>query len=407
MAFERVEPRERLALWQRALIPTDWYDARHGRSTSDWVVDTVVFVVATAFGAITLAYLWHGHGGVVNGLQVACGTLACLALWVRRSRPVTVALLATAASAFSALAAGAALVAIFNAAMRARSRALVAVAVMALTASAVFPFVNPAAGTVLKQRFPGFMATALAFGWGFFVRARRELVISLRERAEQLEADQQRNAEFAREVERQRIAREMHDTLAHRLSLLSVHAGALEFRPDASSEDIAQAAAVIRASASAALDELRHVITVFREDTASTDPPQPTLAQLSTLLQESRDAGMHLHLHLEIPEDDSLPPAVARTAYRVIQEGLTNSRKHAPDAPVDLTVAGDRDGGLTIEVISRSPGANGVASAATPGSARYGLIGLAERVGLVGGQLKHGATADGDFVLRATLPGHS
>ena len=110
-------------------------------------------------------------------------------------------------------------------ASRLRGRALIAFAVLVAAASAVFPVVNPAAGEIVKVGFPAFLVTVIAFGWGLYLRARRELVASLRERAERLKADQRRTAEQAREAERRRIAREMHDVLAHRLSLLSVHAG--------------------------------------------------------------------------------------------------------------------------------------------------------------------------------------
>ncbi len=99
----------------------------------------------------------------------------------------------------------------------------------------------------------------VVIGWGLFVRARRELVRSLRAQAD-------RAGDEARAAERRRIAREMHDVLAHRLSLLSVHAGALEFNPDAPAEEVAEAAGVIRESARSALDELRGVIGVLRED---------------------------------------------------------------------------------------------------------------------------------------------
>ena len=135
------------------------------------------------------------------------------------------------AAVFSPLAQFAALVAVCTVASRLRGRALIAVAVLAAAASAVFPVVNPAAGEIVKVGFPAFLVTVVAFGWGLYLRARRDLVASLRERAERLEADQQHAAEQAREAERRRIAREMHDVLAHRLSLLSVHAGALESAP--------------------------------------------------------------------------------------------------------------------------------------------------------------------------------
>src|SRR5437763_1743346 len=130
----------------------------------------------------------------------------------------------------------------------------------------------------------------------------------------------------------------MHDVLAHRLSLLSVHAGALEFHPDAAAEEVAEAAGVIRQSAKTALEELRSVIGVLREDSGEslTQAPQPTLADLAALVEESRGAGMRITARIEL--GDAAPPAaVGRTAYRIAQEGLTNARKHAPGAAVTLT----------------------------------------------------------------------
>ena len=123
------------------------------------------------------------------------------------------------------------MIAIFNAAIRAPRRALVAIAVLTLASRVTFPLVNPEAGSFLSQVLIGVLLTAVAIGWGLFVRVRRELIGSLRERAERLESEQRWRVEQAREAERRRIAHEMHDVLAHRLSLLSVHAGALEFRP--------------------------------------------------------------------------------------------------------------------------------------------------------------------------------
>src|SRR5918995_128392 len=113
------------------------------------------------------------------------------------------------------------------------------------------------------------LLTGVAIGWGLFVRARRELVRSMREQAD-------RAGDEARAAERRRIAREMHDVLAHRLSLLSVHAGALEFNPDAPAEEVEQAAGVIRATATEALRDLRDVIGVLRSGDGVTAPPQPT-----------------------------------------------------------------------------------------------------------------------------------
>jgi len=196
----------------------------------------------------------------------------------------------------------------------------------------------------------------------------------------------------------------MHDVLAHRLSLLSVHAGALEFHPGAPAAEMAQAAAVIRTSAAAALDELRQVITVLREDSAAAaGPPQPGFGQLADLLQESRSAGMTLDARIDLPEAGQLPEAAGRTVYRVIQEGLTNGRKHAPGTPVQVTVTAHGQA-VTAEVITRRRPALAGPGAAAPAGAGAGLIGLAERVTLAGGQLDYGPSAIGDFVLSATIP---
>ncbi len=238
--------------------------------------------------------------------------------------------------------------------------------------------------------------TGVLIGWGLFVRARRELVRSLRERAE-------RRDEEARAAERRRIAREMHDVLAHRISLLSVHAGALEFRPDAPPEEVAEAAGVIRASARAALEELREVIGVLREEGGGDgppEPPQPALADLPALVEESQAAGMRLTARIEL--GDAAPPAaLGRTVYRIAQEGLTNARKHAPGAAVTLAVHAP-EGSLEVEVRSLAP-VTVAAGSSLPG-AGTGLVGLAERASLAGGKLEHGVDPDGAFVLRARLP---
>jgi signal transduction histidine kinase len=168
---------------------------------------------------------------------------------------------------------------------------------------------------------------------------------------------------------------------------------------------VAEAAGVIRAAARAALEELRQVIGVLREAPGgeAPEPPQPMLADVPALVDESRAAGMRVQCTIDVPGVESLPAAVGRTAYRVVQEGLTNARKHAPAAAVDVTLTGAPDA-LEVTVVSRRPvGVAAAAGDALPG-AGSGLIGLGERVALAGGELRHGPDAGGDFVLRATLP---
>ncbi len=364
----------------------------------------MLFVAAVAVGGFTLAYLWGDHGPVVNGLNVAFGALACLALWARRSRPLETFGVVIVAASFSPLALGAGLVAIYNTALRVRGRALVAFGLLIIAGSVVFPVVNPKAGEIVKPALPAFLITVIAFGGGLYVRARRELEVSLRDRAGQLEADQERSVEAAREAERRRIAREMHDVVAHRLSLLSIHAGALEFRPGAPLEEIAHAASVVRASAAAALDELRQVISVLREDDlAGSGPPQPSVAELPDLLDESRSSGMNLRARLD-PGLAGLPETLGRTAYRVVQEGLTNARKHAPGSTVEVTVSANEKAALVVEVINSARSDPEPETAHDPVGGGAGLIGLGERLALAGGELEHGPTNNGGYKLRAAVP---
>jgi signal transduction histidine kinase len=204
--------------------------------------------------------------------------------------------------------------------------------------------------------------------------------------------------EEARHTERERIAREMHDVLAHRISLLAVHAGALEVRPTAS-DDERQAAGVIRQCAYEALEDLRAVLGALRADgsTVDDDRPQPTLADLPALVAESRRAGAQVTLDGTPPP---VPDGLGRHVYRIVQEALTNARKHAPGAPVRVRL-GAPPGGLEVEVtnpVTARPVATRVPGAGT------GLVGLRERTDLVGGRLAHGHTPDGEFRLHAWLP---
>lgn len=379
-------------------------DTGAGRRTlRDWVVDVLMILIAVGVGCLVFSETAYNHSDVTVVLDIVLGIVMCVALWFRRSRPLEVTILALVASTVSALAAGPGLIAYFNASMRVPGRKLAWLVVGACVATVLFPILYPAGDPYVPALLVGLLINSVVLGWGLFVRVQRDLVRSLQDRAFEREAEHQLHVEQAREAERRRIAREMHDVLAHRVSLLSLHAGALEFRPDAPPEEIAQAAAVIRTTAHAALEELREVIGVLREsDQRAVEPPQPTLAQIPALVEESRAAGMRVRLRLEGSNDEALPVAVGRTAYRIVQEGLTNARKHAPGAAVDVAITDDGAEELVVTVATRAP-VGVVAGSALPG-AGTGLIGLTERVALAGGRLEHGPDASGDFVLRATLP---
>jgi len=399
--------------WQRMLLPGTMVDGDGaGRSLRDWVVDAAIFAVALGIGAIVLSSTWREHSGVFVAIDLLLGLAAVAALWFRRRHPRAVAAFVLSAAAFSGLAGGAALVVVFNAALRCSRRALAWIALGGFLSSAVFSLLFPN-GSYIGDLLITVLLIGFAVGWGLFARARRDLVVSLHERAARLEAESQLHAEQAREAERRRISREMHDVLAHRLSLLSLHAGALEFRPDAPPEEIAAAAGVIRASAHAALEELRDVIGVLREGTeGAIQPPQPSLRELPELIEEARGAGMRVEAEIELPLEGEAAAAISeltgRTAFRIVQEGLTNARKHAPNALVTVRAGLTADGRVEVELRNPQPvgaalGPGAVAKTPMPG-AGSGLIGLGERVGLAGGELAHGTGESGEYRLRATLP---
>jgi signal transduction histidine kinase len=309
-----------------------------------------------------------------------------------------------AISTFSLTTGGAAGVAAFSVAVRRPLRTTVWIGlfaiVTALIATAIYP--DPKMPYWTDAVIVVLLSVAI-IGWGSLVRARRQVVVSLAERARRAEAEQRLKEEQARRAERTRIAREMHDVLAHRLSLLSLHAGALEFRPDAPRDEIARAAAVIRSSAHQALEDLREVIGVLREEGPDVrEPPQPSISQVADLVAESEEAGTRVRLDDRLADWAGFPASAGRTAFRIVQEGLTNARKHAPKAPVSVTIDGSPGAGVTLEV--RQP-LRPLQSkqAAIPGSGT-GLVGVAERVNLAGGRLEHGPTNGGEYRLWAWLP---
>jgi len=365
--------------------------------------------VIGAIGALTAATIWgefssHTATGLLV-LDVAVGVVACALLLVLLRWPVPGALALAALAAVSPAAIPAATVGTLHVAERRRFSVAAAVGAAGVVAGAVQGLWRPIGGLAyIWWLVLVIVAEAALVGWGQVTRARHALIASLRERARRAEAEQGRRVAEARAAERTRIAREMHDVLAHRLSLLATYAGAIEYRPDAPPEQVARAAGVVRAGAHQALDELREVITVLREDDGDGDGaerPQPGLADLPRLVEESRDAGARIQLDDRVADPAALPGAAGRTAYRVVQEGLTNARKHAPGEPVQVVIDGRPGGGLLIEI--RNPVVNGHAAGPVIGGSGTGLIGLTERVRLAGGELDHQA-ADGEFRLSARLP---
>ncbi|MGP3919151.1 sensor histidine kinase [Nonomuraea sp. 10N515B] len=236
-----------------------------------------------------------------------------------------------------------------------------------------------------------FMALAvigLPFALGLWVRAR----VEVQRRAER---EQVMRAEQARAQERARIAREMHDVVAHRVSLIVLHAGALEVR--AADEETVRTAAMIGGIGREALANLRDVLGVLRSSATDTEPP-PTLADLDRLLDQSRALGIAVTRHDE-GEERAMEPTVERTAYRVVQEALTNVHKHAGDARTDVRIRYGA-GELEVEVRNRASQSQ---RQELPG-AGWGLVGLRERVELLGGTLRTSAQDGGGFLVSARIP---
>ncbi|MFE5308685.1 sensor histidine kinase [Isoptericola sp. NPDC056605] len=243
---------------------------------------------------------------------------------------------------------------------------------------------------------------AALFGWGAYGRERALVLWSLRDRARRAEAEQERRVAEARTAERTRIAREMHDTLAHRLSLLAATAGAMEYRPDADPAQLAAAAGRVRAGVSDALEDLRQVIRLLRAGPEDLGPV-PGLDDVRRLVDDSRAAGTDVTY--ERTGDDNPPAAVATAVFRVVQESLTNARRHAPGAAVRVTVS-TTPGEVRVRVADdgAAPGAvapDGVGTGT-------GLVGLRERATLLGGTLAAGPdagpAASRGFAVEAWLP---
>jgi signal transduction histidine kinase len=244
-----------------------------------------------------------------------------------------------------------------------------------------------------------------------YLDARKQLLQELRDRAERAERETHLLAEQARFEERRRLAAEMHDVLTHGLSLMVLHAGALGI----SSEEpgVRKAAEEIRARGAMALDELRDLVGVLNTTSADLSermtgpgPRASTPAQTpdpATLVAESVAAGIPVELDVE-GERSQLSPTIARTVHRIVQEALTNARKHAAGAEIRVELR-YRPDGVGINVVNTPPRRRPDEVLAGSGS-RLGLSSLRHRVELVGGTLQAGPAPDGGFRIVADLPAY-
>lgn len=367
-------------------------------------------LLALVGGALVWVVVF-GMGASVDGAEVddlrfgafmvadlLLGLVAIVLLPLRRMAPLAVGVVTAIIAAFSGFGGVAALIVLVSVATRRRWVEIGAVLAAGLVGFIVVETFDLHAGPPTEPGFElwylglaaAFTAAVIAIGWA--IGSRRELLASLRERARLSDAEQQLRLAQAREHERTRIAREMHDVLAHQLSLVAMHASALRHRPDLDAEQRAEAVVVVHERAKLALDDLRQVLGVLRDPRAAAEAvPQPSLDDLDALLADEPNA------HLELLVDSSaVPPTIGRHAYRIVQECLTNARKHAPGRPVTVRVEGSPGERLRISARNAVGGGSG-------GEPGYGLVGIDERARSVGGTATV-AVSGGEHRVDVELP---
>ena len=273
-------------------------------------------------------------------------------------------------------------------------RAGIAIFGLAVAATAVD---LAAGGSAVGNALPALVWWAGAIALGRALRSRQALVELLRERSDRLERNREYEIAEAAADERARIARELHDVIAHSVSLIVVQAGAERRLLSADEQRTAQTLETIENSGREALTELRRLLGVLRMPSEDRLAPQPGLSRLPDLLDESANAGQEVDV--EVSGDAvELAQGLDLTAYRIVQEGLTNARKHAPGNPVALALRW-RDRLLEIEIENPRP-----QTVAEANGAGHGLIGMRERVAMYGGSLESGPAEGERFRVRARLP---
>src|SRR5262245_18618948 len=379
-----------------------------GRSAVDALVrsrlsgwDVLLGLAIFAAGLIA-ASAYHG---AAPALLFLLATVATLPLLVRCLFPVSVLAVVVAATAIVGLSYWrgwwpfAAIVALYSVAAHCpRRTSLVAGAAALFVLAAPIGYQvdwSPLGWNDLALVAGRFAPLVAAWLLGDNVRTRREYVRAVEERAAQLEREQEANARRAAAEEQARIAREVHDVVAHNLSVIIVQATAADAVFASDPDDAQRALRTIGSTARRALDELRHVLGAGDQQPALT--PQPTLGRLAGLLEQVRAAGLEVELEI-VGEQPELPPALELSAYRIVQEALTNTLRHAAAEHATVTLRFDPDA-VSVDVLD-----DGSAPPSVGGGNGRGLIGMRERVTTFGGQLEVGPDNGGGFRVSARLP---
>jgi signal transduction histidine kinase len=357
------------------------------------LVDALVVALTFVFGGLSLLGSLYRQSVVAALLGLV--TVQAVALFWRRSQPVLVLLLSIVISVIALAitpdreAGSPGLVfAVYAVSVYGPSRARlwVAVAAIALVVGAVaLLFVDQL--ETARKLIPSGATSLVAWVIGDYVRSRRQFIAHLVTRHKQ-------DREQAAEDERLRIARELHDVVAHNVSAMAIQAGAARVAGSSDKDALAS----IEQSARDTLAELNKLLGVLRKSPDAPLVPQPTLNDVDMLLKPARDAGLQATMKTT-GEPRALPAAVELSAYRIIQEAITNVLKHASASRVEVAV--DYGPGVLNLTISDNGTGDSEPHASRAG---HGLIGMRERVGLFGGDLSTGSSSLGGFTVRATLP---
>ena len=396
---------------------TRWSDVSPWSRFNQAAIDAVVAVVLT----VALVVVSLDSGLLVGTKYVpldALGLLLLVAqtlpLAVRQRYPMAVfAITGTAISLYSVLGyvpsfgAIGVLIALYTVASRTdRKTALIAGGITAVGITVSFAGLAVRAGTtptdLLLDIAANFGLYATAWILGDNIRVRRAYTSALEARAAVLEREREEQARLAVSEERARIARELHDVVAHHVSVMVVQAAAARRVLASHPDQAADALGAIETTGRQALSEMRGMLGVLRQDEASDDlVPQPGLERIDTLLESVREAGLPVDLVIE-GTPRALPPGLDLSAYRIVQEALTNTLKHAGMARARVLLRYG-DNALELEVTDDGRGA---AAALRDGerSPGHGLIGMRERVSLFGGEMTAGPRSAGGYAVRARLP---
>lgn len=362
------------------------------RRRPDRVYGRAALVVLVALLAVqNTAYSIGGH---YQPAPTTAAVLCGLALLLPRLPwPVAAALTTASASAWGWPMLFLFLFALFDLASQCRAQAAVCCAGIALSANL---FTRPLISLWTPQQYSSPLFLLLAVVGGLWMGNRRQLTAALHAQVGHLRTERDLRQQAAQAAERSRIAAEMHDVLAHRLSLIALHTGVLTTKADSLPAQVADRLMLLRTTSTQALTDLRDVLGALHDTGPVRGPRAPALRDVDELVAQARTAGQRVDLHVD-GDPEQAPTSHRLAVYRIVQESLSNARKHAHGASVRVRV-GYTAPLTAVEVVNASGTA--VADLAESG---YGLIGLRERVNALGGELQAGPAGAGTWRLAATL----